>query len=238
VLQTNVLQRLKDQRITREQFKEGVDIQFDIAVPMTPEMRAQIEAERDAEIAAATTEDVPRYGVGLGDAVGDGNVGEAGISGFYVTSTDPAGSGSANTSVFNSGVGQDGTVGKTYLDDVTGLMFTILPRPGNLGYPDTGSFRIGVSKTVTTDSNIPILSIPGVELLVTDTYNVGIGDTALVETFERGGQEPSVGDLYYVSYIYTKQDRIFQLRCGQNYPLLNGPLVPCPSRIQSPWLHI
>ena len=158
------------------------------------------------EWAAATTEDVLRWGVGLGDSVGDGNVGEVGISGYYVTSTDPAGSGSINTSVFNAGVGQDGIVGQTYADDVTGLRFTILSRPGSLGYPDTGSFRINVSKTLTTDSNIPVLAIPGVELLVTDTYNVGVGDTAIVETFERGGQEPTVGDLYYTSYIYAKQD--------------------------------
>lgn len=158
------------------------------------------------EWAAAAADDIMLYGTGLGTEAGDGSVGEAGKSGFFVASTDPNGSGSINTSVFNAGVGQDGIVGQTYIDLVTGLAFTILPRTGSLGYPATGNFRYGVSKTFITDANIPTKALNGVELLVANTNGITIGDTALVETFERGGQEPAVGDLYYCSYIYTKQD--------------------------------
>lgn len=159
------------------------------------------------EFDAATTDDALRFGAGLGVVDGDGEAGERGISGFYVVSTDPNGSGSANTSVLNSGVGQDGFVGQTYRDSVTGLTFTILPRTGGLKYPTvSASFRYEVSKVVTTDSNLPIRALNGVELLVSNTVNVAPGDTAVVETFERGGNEPAVGDLYYITYNFTKQN--------------------------------
>lgn len=139
----------------------------------------------------------------------DGSSGESTVDGFYVTSSNPAlGSGSANTSVLNSGTGQDGVVGQTYYDEVSGLVFTILPREGGLPYP-TGSnatLTFRVSRTFTTDGNIPTLAIPGLELIVTNTSGVALGDTAFVETFKKTGDEPSIGQVYYVSYTYEKQD--------------------------------
>lgn len=150
-----------------------------------------------------------RTGSGLGVVAGDGSSGEAAINGFFVTSSDPAsGSGSANTSVFNSGVGQDGIIGQTYVDDVTGLTFTVLPRAGGLQYPTGGSATLSfrVSTIFVTDANIPTLAIPGLDLTVSNTAGVAVGDTALVETFKRGGAEPGIGELYYVSYNYAKTD--------------------------------
>jgi hypothetical protein len=144
-----------------------------------------------------------------------GASGEAGISGFYVTSSDPVnGSGSANTSVLNSGVGQDGVIGQTYRDAVTGLVFTILPRSGGGNYP-TGpgaEFTFEVRELVTTNANLPVNSIPGLELLVANTTGIASGDTAIVETFERGGNEPAVGDSYFVTYNYAKSEADFQTR--------------------------
>lgn len=140
---------------------------------------------------------------------GEGASGRSAINGFFVTSSNPvSGSGSANTSVLNDGVGQDGNVGQTYKDAVTGLRFTILPRAGNLPYPtgSTATISFNVGRTLVTDGNIPTLAIPGLELLVTNTQGVAVGDTALVETFKKDGPEPSVGEVYYVSYEYQKQD--------------------------------
>jgi hypothetical protein len=154
----------------------------------------------------ATSNDALRQGTGLGGVAGEGAVGETGINGFYVTSTDPNGSGSANTSVFNGGVGQDGVCGQTYRDLVTGLTFTVLPRTGGGQYPATEYFTFNVRQAAVTDSNLPTNAIPGVELVVTNTLNIAVGDSATVETLARGGAEPSVGDLYYVSYQYRKQD--------------------------------
>lgn len=159
--------------------------------------------------ANATTNDALRTGSGLGIVSGDGASGEAARNGFFVTSSDPAsGSGSSNTSVFNSGTGQDGFVGQTYVDDVTGLTFTVLPRSGGLSYPTgaTSTLSFRVSTNFVTDANIPTLAISGLELVVANTVGVPVGDTALVETFKRGGSEPGIGEVYYVSYNYRKTD--------------------------------
>jgi len=159
--------------------------------------------------ANATTNDALRTRSGLGVVSGDGSSGEPALNGFFVTSSDPtSGSGSADTSVFNAGVGQDGFVGQTYVDDVTGLTFTVLPRAGGLSYPTgaTSTLSFRVSTNFVTDANIPTLAIPGLELVVANTVGVPVGDTALVETFKRGGSEPNIGEVYYVSYNYLKTD--------------------------------
>jgi len=147
-------------------------------------------------------------GTGINAEVGDGASGEEGFNGYYVTSSDPTdGSGSANTSRLNNGVGQDGVIGQTYRDTVTGLTFTVLAREGGGVYP-TGvgaTFTFEVRNKVITDSNLPVNTIPGIELLVTNTTGVAVGDTAVVDTIERGGSEPAVGDLYYATYNYQKE---------------------------------
>jgi hypothetical protein len=145
---------------------------------------------------------------GLGVEAGSGNVGEDAIDGFFVTSSSVTGSGTANTSLLNSGTGQDGQVGQTYRDTVTGLVFTILPREGGASYPTggTATLTFSVRTTVTSDGNSPVNTIPGLQLYVSNTSGVGVGDTAIVQTFEQGGAQPAVGDVYYVSYDYRKQD--------------------------------
>ena len=143
-------------------------------------------------------------GTGLLNEAGDGAAGEDGISGFHVTSTDPEGSGSADDSVLNSGTGQDGNVGQTYRDSVSGLSFVVLERDGGGNYPAGESFTYEVRKVVATDANIPITSIPGAEVIVANTFNVPPGDTALVETFRKDGLEPRVGDQYFITYNFTK----------------------------------
>lgn len=153
-------------------------------------------------------------GTGLNALSGSGAAGDPAVNGFTVTSSNSVGSGSANTSALNNDVGQDGSVGQTYRDVVTGLTFTILPRgwkdnPNGpwLAYPvNNATFRINVNNRFTTNANQPVTAIPGVEMTVANTFNVATGDTAVVTCYERGGQEPAIGDLYYVSYVYTKQD--------------------------------
>lgn len=168
-------------------------------------------------IVVAASDSITLPGTGLGVTGGEGNVGEASIDGFFVISSDPIdGSGSANTSVLNSGVGQDGNVGQTYRDLVTGLTFTILPRPGGASYPIGESFTFKVRKVVTTDSNLPINTISGLETIVSNTLGVASGDSAIVTTYASGGNEPSVGDVYYVSYDYRKQDFSAQIYTKQS----------------------
>jgi len=162
-------------------------------------------ASSRVEFQSAGTFDALRQGTGLNVVSGTFATGEDAISGFFVTSSNPAGSGSSNTSVLNSGAGQDGNVGQTYVDDVTGLTFTVLPRTGGLLYPTGTTFRFQSSATFLSNGSIPV-QLPGVELLVTDTLGTAAGNVAMVSTFKRGGEEPAIGDLYYVSYDYSKQD--------------------------------
>jgi|GEM_PF-1879551 len=163
----------------------------------------------------ATSDSWLRTGTGVGVATGEGAAGESGFQGYYVTSSDPVdGSGSANTSSLNNGTGQDGIIGTTYRDAVTGLTFTVLEREGGSAYP-TGAgawFTFEVRKLVTTDANIPVNSIPGLEMTVANTEGSTIpqGDTAIVETFDRGGQEPAVGDSYFVTYNFSKTEADFE----------------------------
>lgn len=160
-------------------------------------------------------------GTGLDVVAGAGASGEDGYQGFYVTSSDSVdGSGSADSSFLNNGIGQDGLIGQTYRDAVTGLVFTILPRTGGAAYP-TGvgaSFTFEVRRLVTTDANLPVNSIPGLELTVANTEGSTIptGDTAIVSTFARGGSEPAVGDSYYVTYNYAKSEADYETRLFTN----------------------
>lgn len=175
----------------------------------------------DADFASALN-----YGTLLGIVDGDGASGQPAINGFFVVSDNPVkGSGSINNSILNPGVGhggigqpgsgQDGIVGQTYRDAVTGLTFTLLPRGFQdnptgpwVAYPTgpNATFQFEVGNVFKTNANIPHLAINGCELKVSNTVDIYSGDTANVTTFERGGNEPDIGDLYYVDYIYQKQD--------------------------------
>ena len=131
---------------------------------------------------------------GLGITAGDGDNGEAAKDNFAVTSTNTT-AGSAGT----------GFPGQTYTDARTGLRFTVLP--SSVGtYTDTGSFTLEVSETWKVNPSVPYLSVPGVEVIVTDTVGVGANDAANVQTFNPGGLEPAIGDSYFITYHYMKQD--------------------------------
>jgi hypothetical protein len=143
-----------------------------------------------------------------------GDVGEAAQSGFQVASSSPNGS---------SGTG---TPGQTYTDAKTGLRFTVLPAAAG-DYANGGSFKLIVDSTFTADASIPVKELAGLEMTVYNTLNMGIGTTALVSTYARGGNEPAVGDIYYTSYQYAKTDLSTQLfrdlkRIQQNF----GPATP------------
>lgn len=173
---------------------------------------------RFTDVAGVQTEDALFTGTALSIPDNGGSLGEAALNGFFVTSGTANGSGSANDSILNpagTGIGQDGVIGQTYRDKVTGLTFTILPRGWQtnqvgpwVSYPTgaTATFRFEVSKTMTADANLPVRAFPGLEVRVSNTLNIGLGDTAILSTFERGGEEPKVGDLYYVSYVFQKRD--------------------------------
>jgi hypothetical protein len=130
----------------------------------------------------------------------DGDSGEDAADMFTVTSTN--GDGSSGT----------GVPGQTYTDEATGLRFTVLPSTTG-SYTSGGWFQLDVSPTFNVSPSSPSYAIPGAEMVVSNTVNVGLNDTAVVKTFNPSGLEPAVGDFYFLSYRYMKQDfstRIFR----------------------------
>jgi len=129
---------------------------------------------------------------GLGIVPGtSGDLGEAAQAGYSVSSSNPNGS---------SGVG---TPGQTYTDEQTGLRFTVLQASSG-DYADNGSFTLIVDSNWTADASIPSRGIPGLETTVFNTLGMNIGMTAILSTYAPGGNEPAVGDTYFVSYQFTK----------------------------------
>lgn len=144
----------------------------------------------------------------------DGDTGEAATDIFTVASSNPLGS--AGT----------GFPGQTYTDARTGLRFTIMPSSDG-SYASGGNFTMVVSPTFNVNPSVPFYAIPGLELIVTNTVNVGVNDTAQVQTFNPSGVEPKNGDFYHISYRFLKQDystRIFRQykTIEANYGKLSG----------------
>jgi len=104
-----------------------------------------------------------------------------------------------------SGSGGTGIPGQTYTDSNTGLRFSILPATDG-SYATGGWFQLHVSPTFVVNSAVPTYAMGGLETVVANTINVGVDDTATLQTFNPGGLEPAVGDFYYISYRYLKQD--------------------------------
>ena len=130
----------------------------------------------------------------------DGDTGSDAQSIFTVSSNNPAGS---------SG---QGAPGQTYSDAQTGLRFTVLPSSTGT-YTSGGTFTLTVSPTFRVNPAVPFYAIPGMEVVVSNTVGVIPNDTGNIQTFAPTGVEPKVGDPYYISYKYLKQDfstRIFR----------------------------
>ena len=156
---------------------------------------------------------IPDTDLGITPGV-SGDSGEAAQAGYTVASSNPNGS---------SGTG---VPGQTYTDAVTGLRFTVL-RASAGDYATLGSFTLIVDSTWTADAAIPSRGIPGLETVASNTLNMGVGTTAILSTFARTGNEPSIGDPYFVSYLFAKTDLSTALfrdlrRIQQNF----GPPTP------------
>jgi hypothetical protein len=119
---------------------------------------------------------------------------------YIVTSSNPVGTGSNGDNT--------GYLNQTYVDKKTGFRVTvntgssvIYVTGDKIGYTVSPTFVVG---TVPTGGH-PTRAMPGVRINVTNTTGVGVGDTALINTYNKSGAEPNVGDYYYVSFDETKE---------------------------------
>jgi hypothetical protein len=141
----------------------------------------------------ANTAFIPDTGIGITPGV-SGDTGEPSRSGYTVSSSDLV-NGSSGT----------GFPGQTYTDARTGLRFTVLPSSSG-DYAVGGSFTFIIGSTFTCDASIPTRQIPGLETTVLNTNGMAAGTTAFLSTYLRTGNEPKVGDVYYISYQFAKTD--------------------------------
>jgi hypothetical protein len=117
--------------------------------------------------------------------------------------------GSNITNGSGSGGDNTGYLNQTYIDKVTGFRVTVM-KGANVDYQalDHLGYTVGpVFTAVSSSVTEPVAKrgIPGIKVKVTDTINVGVGDTAILTTYNKSGAEPAIGDFYYVSFYETKQ---------------------------------
>lgn len=108
----------------------------------------------------------------------------------------------------SSGTGQ---LDQTYIDGQTGVRFTIQDSPTAPALSASPLYSPGDTLTfevidIFTTKAQPILSIPGARVTVTTTEGIAVGDRAKLCTYNRSGQEPPIGDFYYVSYCLAKRN--------------------------------
>ena len=120
---------------------------------------------------------------------------------YIVTSDNMAGTG--------SGADNTGYLNQTYRDAVTGFRVTLQTPSSSGDYSGNPSLSADfisyrVSPEFVTNTGVPTRAIPGVKLLVTETTGSYTGDTAVVNTYNKSGSEPSIGDFYYVTFNNVK----------------------------------
>jgi hypothetical protein len=137
-----------------------------------------------------------------------------GVGGFAVTS--------ATGPLFTPGTGRTGSVitnnqnkgylGKTYVDPTTGFRVAFQKTPfaptvGQYVTYDIGDpTASGVSSLyITNDTNI-VKVLPGINLTISSSTGSYADDTATIDTYNKSGNEPNVGDIYYVTFDKAKTD--------------------------------
>lgn len=96
-----------------------------------------------------------------------------------------------------------GVLGQTYIDPITGFTFTLsidTTKDSQVEFSVRRTFKI--NESVATE-----YGIPGLNLVVSSTEGVAVNDTAEVTTYNMtANEEPSVGDVYYVTFDQAKID--------------------------------
>jgi len=144
-------------------------------------------------------------GTGAGNSDGQVSPGFAVEETVYLNFADSTTYTISSTSSSGSGSGGDNTgyLNQTYKDSVTGFRVTVnegvlvIYQSGDrLGYNIASDF---ITSTQTSRA------IPGTRVRVSNTEDIVVGDTGLVKTYNLSGNEPSIGDFYYVSFTEAVQ---------------------------------
>jgi hypothetical protein len=152
--------------------------------------------------------------------------------------------GGATTPVMpNTTLGATGYLGQTYIDPNTGVVFTIVDPTTALSYGFTNlpspsySYLAGDILTFIVSESTPIpvgstptIAIPGLRTQIPTTSGMNVGDTAIIQTFNNSGDQPNVGETYYVTYTTAKQASDYGLQTWDSaadaYAVYGLPDVP------------
>ena len=115
-----------------------------------------------------------------------------------------------------SGGDNTGYLGQTYIDKKTGFRVTVLTG-ATVAYQSGDYIGYTVSPHIVVGSETKGTYIPGLRTIISTTLGIGANDTALINTYNRSGSEPSVGDFYYVSFDETKQFDVNGLQTASLY---------------------
>lgn len=110
---------------------------------------------------------------------------------YVVSSDNPVGSGTAGDNT--------GHLNQTYIDIRTGFRVTLVT-PSSGAYVTGNYIGYTSSPNFVTSSSVPTRAIPGARVLVSDTVGINVGDTGVINTYNKAGNEPNIGDFYYVTF--------------------------------------
>jgi len=108
------------------------------------------------------------------------------------------------SSIGPTGSEGSGSLGQTYIDAKTGTSFTVMPGSGVV-YQAGDMLEFDVNPRFLTKAT-PQYSIPGMKVTIPGFNGVSAGNQAILETFNKSGPEPEVGDFYYFSAKYAKTE--------------------------------
>jgi len=108
------------------------------------------------------------------------------------------------SSIGPDGSNGSGSLGQTYVDEKTGTRFTIMPG-STVTYQPGDLIEFDVTKTFKTQVT-PMWDIPGLRTTISSLEGVAASNTAMVTTYNKAGNEPNVGDFYYVTMDYAKTE--------------------------------
>jgi hypothetical protein len=114
---------------------------------------------------------------------------------YVVTSSVTSGSGTLGDNT--------GYLNQTYIDGRTGFRVTI-NQGSTVVYTVGDHIRYDSSSVIVTGS-VETRAVPGIRVAVADTVGVTAGDAELLNTYNKSGSEPKIGDFYYVSFLDDKE---------------------------------
>ena len=125
--------------------------------------------------------------------------------------------------------GADGYLGQTYSDSDTGFALTVVDPNDALDYGYTTlpspsySFRPGDKLVFQVNSTqahktsmIPNIGFYGLRTKVGTTFGMYQGDTLLLTTYNKAGNEPAVGEYYFISLLLGKVDSDYGIKYYTN----------------------